>query len=409
MKNRTQIRGAGVLVVALSLTAGVTAGALAASDAAEGAPDVFVLQGEGIVAAPSDDLIDDIAAVRGSESVDLEDPLLWQNDFSVAVTTLQEQYPKAYSASAVDTDAGQAWVPFAQDAPAGALALLGELPVDIEIREGVGWSEEEIASVGEQAHYAALKETASFKDVYTNTDAASGRVSVYVEPADGMSIDRARSALSSVEARSDVARSAEASGVPGIEVEYFVDVDLDGGLDAIYGGGKLTSGSSYCTSGFSVRKGTTYNNGLITAAHCPNTLKYGSNSLNFRKASSTRDVQWHSDNQTAPPKFYVADTTLRNVDVSSNPPVGTRVCRYGRTNDATCDRVALLNQCRGNYCGLAMVYERRAAPGDSGGPWYYGNVAYGVHSGYITIDSQRRDVFTPLQKAVTHLDIGTKL
>ncbi|MGW1768453.1 trypsin-like serine protease [Streptomyces sp. NPDC002073] len=34
-------------------------------------------------------------------------------------------------------------------------------------------------------------------------------------------------------------------------------------------------------------------------------------------------------------------------------------------------------------------------PGDSGGPWYNGGTAYGIHSGAVTEGSAQRCVFTP--------------
>lgn len=39
---------------------------------------------------------------------------------------------------------------------------------------------------------------------------------------------------------------------------------------------------------------------------------------------------------------------------------------------------------------------RYADGGDSGGPWYYGNSAFGVHSGWVLAAFKNRDQFTPL-------------
>lgn len=42
------------------------------------------------------------------------------------------------------------------------------------------------------------------------------------------------------------------------------------------------------------------------------------------------------------------------------------------------------------------MHNREADSGDSGGPWFYGNTAYGIHSGYKSIWGFTRDVFTPV-------------
>ena len=42
----------------------------------------------------------------------------------------------------------------------------------------------------------------------------------------------------------------------------------------------------------------------------------------------------------------------------------------------------------------------RSEDGDSGGPWFYGSTAYGIHQGYWYYFPKVRDVFTP----VDHID-----
>ena len=67
------------------------------------------------------------------------------------------------------------------------------------------------------------------------------------------------------------------------------------------------------------------------------------------------------------------------------------------------------NQCREGYCNLIMMHRRKAAKGDSGGPWYWGNGGFGIHSGkvnYLLID---RDVFTPVRSTASNLGLTVKL
>lgn len=74
------------------------------------------------------------------------------------------------------------------------------------------------------------------------------------------------------------------------------------------------------------------------------------------------------------------------------------LCKYGQTSGHTCDTTYLDNQCRDGYCDMMTMVHRYAAPGDSGGPWYSGNTAYGIHSGFVTIWAAQRDMFTPINR-----------
>ncbi|MBW3606415.1 MAG: S1 family peptidase [Actinobacteria bacterium] len=43
---------------------------------------------------------------------------------------------------------------------------------------------------------------------------------------------------------------------------------------------------------------------------------------------------------------------------------------------------------------LAAMHNDNAEKGDSGGPWFWGNSAIGIHQGAKTIWSKSRDVFS---------------
>ncbi|MBO1753186.1 hypothetical protein J4G33_15370 [Actinotalea sp. BY-33] len=331
---------------------------------------------------------------------------MWQHLFADAVTTIQEGFPEAYSGSAIE-DSG-VWVSFAGKAPQGALDVLTKLPADVEVRQDAGWTEVDIRAMGEEIHHStrALEGVA---DVSTSIDTNLGRIAVVTEveagtPAAAVRTESLAVASSVEDHRADTARS----DLEGIAVEVTAVKADAGGFDALYGGAKLTTSSGgYCTAGFSVGSAS-YSQGLMTAAHCSNSLSYGSKALTYRGGSSTRDVQWHSGGGTTAAKFYVGTTTLKTITSYHNPTSGTTVCKYGRKTGGSCDRVSTLNQCRGQYCGLTSVLLRQAAPGDSGGPWYYGNAGYGIHSGYITLSGARRDVFTPLRSAASTLGVTVK-
>lgn len=45
---------------------------------------------------------------------------------------------------------------------------------------------------------------------------------------------------------------------------------------------------------------------------------------------------------------------------------------------------------------MTMVKEVITEPGDSGGPWFLGTTAYGIHSGRARVWFRLRSVFTPV-------------
>ena len=159
----------------------------------------------------------------------------------------------------------------------------------------------------------------------------------------------------------------------------------------LYGGLTL----SPCTAGYSVTH-SDGRQGITSAAHCGQEQTFNGTDLDFVQAllGGKYDVQWHEA-----PGF-----TLRNLvyDGSGNryvygtesvndQTVGEYVCKYGITTGFDCgDIVAIDFQptdqtgCS-NYCSFSATFIRvhkdgvdLADVGDSGGPWFSGNTAYGI-------------------------------
>ena len=178
-----------------------------------------------------------------------------------------------------------------------------------------------------------------------------------------------------------------------------VTVSTMGQLDAdIYGGLPL----SECTSGFAVKKsdGT---KGITTAAHCANYLTYDGEDLVFQLGRRGRsyDIQWHTA-----PGFTVTNKVRSNEDgrtrritgtVSrSAQSVGEYVCKYGKTTDYTCGYIHNKNYQPQSIPNSKATFIRvdntadddnLSEGGDSGGPWFMLNDAYGTHVGSPTGDS----------------------
>jgi len=150
----------------------------------------------------------------------------------------------------------------------------------------------------------------------------------------------------------------------------------------------------YCTGGFTVRH--IYSNyvGISTAAHCGNYQTFQGLPLPFAAEVfyDSGDVQWHTacgytdvTNEFNSGLGYRAVVGTRG---RADQTVGSYVCKWGTTTGRTCGYIQSRHAepsyvpnsddtfVRVNGYGAVL-----SAPGDSGGPWFLENVAYGINSG----------------------------
>lgn len=66
-----------------------------------------------------------------------------------------------------------------------------------------------------------------------------------------------------------------------------------------------------------------------------------------------------------------------------SPVVGQSLCRNGKVSYKDCQEVRRLDVCAGSRCHLVEMGAHLSADGDSGGPVYWGNTAYGIHQGWV--------------------------
>jgi hypothetical protein len=173
---------------------------------------------------------------------------------------------------------------------------------------------------------------------------------------------------------------------------------------AVEGGARVagiepTSGRrQFCTTGFVVTDGE--RTGVVTAAHCPDSLTYhapngGEIPLSFdgQWGWSFQDVQVHVSPEAQRPVFY-ADTaktaarTLAGSRTRASTRAGDAVCHRGETTGYSCSVVELVDYAPpGDLCGgpCAPVWVTVRGPscrgGDSGGPVFSGGVAFGIMKG----------------------------
>lgn len=144
-----------------------------------------------------------------------------------------------------------------------------------------------------------------------------------------------------------------------------------------------------CTGAFVVRSGSTY--GISTAHHCGSTpTSYDGSSTGTTTALSNRDVRWTRFTSGTPQYTFQSNWYSYTTATSSGDPVsGSPVCKFGMKTGKTCDTVTTTGNCVTysgwpTFCGLFKTDNYYSAPGDSGGPWYYGSTARGVQSGRNT-------------------------
>ncbi len=158
----------------------------------------------------------------------------------------------------------------------------------------------------------------------------------------------------------------------------------------IHGGLKLNSTglTNFSTSGFSVMSESTGSIGLTTTGHSPDTKDYLGVNLPFVAGtdSGNYDIQWHLPaTYTVKPFIFDGSNNLLVIDLRpyNDQMIGETVCKYGQTTGYGCGTIIskIVN-------GLLRILvdntmEDLAEVGDSGGPWFSGNTAYGTQLGQI--------------------------
>ena len=196
------------------------------------------------------------------------------------------------------------------------------------------------------------------------------------------------------------ARAEQLSGVP---VRVVVNPLLESDM-AIVGGAEveglnvLTNHRNRCTSAFVVTNGEV--NAITTAAHCPDQLSYAQadgTSVTLPMIGSWgaayRDVQINGSADSPEPYFYSDETagSLRAVETwrsVASTRAGDFVCHYGTSSGYSCSTVELTDYAPpGDLCGgpcsptWVTVKGPSCVPGDSGGPVFVGDVAFGIAKG----------------------------
>jgi streptogrisin C len=196
---------------------------------------------------------------------------------------------------------------------------------------------------------------------------------------------------------------ARAERVGGVPVRVVIN-ELNESNMGVNGGGRVeglnlqTNRRNLCTTAFVITNGET--NAITTAAHCPDELTYVDRDgtsvvlpMIGSWGAAYRDVQINGSAQSPEPLFYSnrGAGTLRQL-VSWRNVASTRagdfICHYGESSGYSCATVELTDYAPpGDLCGgpcfptWVTVRGPSCVPGDSGGPVFSGEVAFGIAKG----------------------------
>jgi streptogrisin C len=276
-------------------------------------------------------------------------------------------------------------VTLAGDEPVPAETIrAGGLDVPVVYRTGAHATREQLLA-------ALIRHQAEIRQAFANPPGMG------VEPREGSLLVVARNP------GDRAAKEAELSQLTGVPVrirtldEVAADMDVKGGA-LLFGTDPADNRRYRCTTGFVVTDGD--RTGVITAAHCPDTLVYRDpagteTSLDYLSQWGARyqDVQVHPTPAAQRPLFF-ADTDKRLLrELASwrnreSTRAGDLVCRRGETSGYSCSLVEIVDYsppgdlCAGP-CDPTWVAVRgpQCRGGDSGGPIFAGTVAFGIVKG----------------------------
>lgn len=365
--------------------------------------------------------LEDLQAIADQSGISLQaaiDRYGWNNDFALMVSNVRDDHPGAFTGAEI-IDAENAWVAFASSAPPEAIGLIDDFSeyypsVSVEVRPEAGFTEVELEEAVQAVHYSIFGD-ADVSSATTLFDFETQTLeSVAVLPG-----DRASEALEALHATAidSLVADGQANIVDHIEVSLTrSDSPVLGGDDdsSQHIGGEVLSG---CTSGFVVvnSSGT---RGISTAGHCGDSQSDDGVALTFQAqhVGDHGDFQWHTGSQSMPNDFYagtasVTETDRRSVTSVGAPVVDQSLCKNGATNHQDCQEVRNIGVCYDDKCNLVQMGARLAAGGDSGGPVYWGNTAYGLHQGWMYDPAfpADRDLFSRADRLPDALSVSIAL
>ncbi|MFF5248978.1 S1 family peptidase [Streptosporangium sp. NPDC000095] len=329
----------------------------------------------------------DLKLVAKTKNITFEEAIEsvgWQPRINQLGAEIAKTYPDEISGLAILNKGYGARIGFKGEVPERAVALAKTLPVAVELVGNKGFSEAELKQTLNAAH-DAISQRADLKAIHGSYDIETGVVSFEASPRIVPKDDtRRKQLLSQLQPAQPTNRK--------IKIVLTVGEDTKPVAQDNYmrGGGHFSG----CTTGFNVTNGTSYR--TTTAKHCGtsgsrtysnHSVQGGSTTSDFYTTNSNYDIAaWTRGTMTLTRTFYYDWHSPRYAyDVGSSPVIGQTICHFGVTSGAACSEIESTNVTLTNggvtSRGIIVMESDVSDGGDSGGPWYYGNRAWGIHGG----------------------------
>ncbi|MDP1027304.1 hypothetical protein Q5H91_08775 [Sphingomonas sp. KR1UV-12] len=351
-----------------------------------------------VIQTPGDALAQDAAAYAALRSLPLDEALrrLRAQQESVAATdALAAEFRDRLAGIAIEQEPYRIVVLLTGiDPVAPRIVPAGGMTVPVIFRTGaLATRAQLVAAIA--THQAEIR-AALRRPPGIGVDPRSGQLVVMASPADLVAED-AVALADRMAAIAGVPVRIRVIGRPDLEPEQNMAGEVIGGARVI--GVSPADGKRYaCTTGFAVTDGV--RNGVVTAAHCPDELRYvdpaaGDVPLTFEGqwGWGYQDVQLHTTTAAVAPLIYAdtAKTVARPVlavERRDSTRAGDVVCHRGERTGYSCATVELVDFApAGDLCGgpctpsWVTVAGPTCQAGDSGAPVFLGTTALGIVKG----------------------------
>lgn len=394
-------RRRGALALALLLVASSsalslpgTAGAAPASSSSV-KPAVVTFAGSGSLPELTPAQAEDVVRYAKQIGVDAADELeksRGSDEFAELVESIEGRYSSVYvdAAWAPSPDSPtKAWIAIREQPAAGLVAEIEKsgIPLELRVTDDTVASAQAREAATETVHHAARAILGS-DDVSTTADSKSGIITVTANRGDSnVSRDQLVGELTLL---LDATETGLALHVELTEQRVYTP-ETKGGM--LWG--------TNCTAGFTVFRNSAY--GITSAAHCSAHSSYGGFGVSTATTSAPLDIRVsHYTSATPTRLFQYVNGAYRNATSSASPVAGALVCAfgYGSVNyggggnpSGLCSTVLVAGSCTGTSCSKVITNGKVTVPGDSGGPWYNGNAARGLHTGEVLYGGSYRSTF----------------
>ena len=299
------------------------------------------------------------------------------------------------------------------DPPDAAAAAVADAHADVRIRTGADHSHAELLA----AHQRLFRNGAvgrvndgpassvAAMVTFTGINMAANAVRVGIDPALAASVPGGLTDTGPATVTDETFQTKAAEVTEQlrghINVNYVVEDGRGLSIHAGFMGGETIGG---CTSGFVAKQPSTHLYGIVTAAHCTKTPQQSLSMHGVRLSPVTRqhgpyvDAMFLSVPTGSSHRLFddfvcadgrVCDVT--NTYTRDQNMMNSYICHYGRRSRHSCGTVEDISyrpshdDACARRCGYTFVLVRgpllKACYGDSGGPWYSGGFAYGIHGG----------------------------